>query len=254
LRAPGNRRVWLFDDQLCAEEPDGSVSQRPWSPPSNRSFVMLPRPAGHGFAVHAEVVSHFDLRGVEIEPSKNGRWLTAFCVRDRWVFVPRPKSLGGWHQLEPDGSAFVCEALRGAQVLGLFDDDTLLCAVLAPKRVGARLFLYRPADQRLEELAMPAGMTFRWICAEDPMRTWGGSLLARDPGGRVWLRCQTHKKHVFACVDATTHRVTMCPWIEPWVFKLLGWPDEDSALVQQDTEVQRIDLATGARTVLFPRK
>ena len=38
------------------------------------------------------------------------------------------------------------------------------------------------------------------------------------------------------------------------VLDAMGWPDASSVLVQQDTEVLRIDLATGARTVLFPRQ
>ncbi|HEX6811879.1 MAG TPA: hypothetical protein VF384_09685, partial [Planctomycetota bacterium] len=256
LRAPGDRRVWLLDDQLFAEERDGSVSQRAWSPRSKGPIQRPMRAAGHGLTVQAGVASFFDLRGIEVEPSKDGRWLTAFCVRDRWIHVPRPKSIGGWHQLEPDGSASVCEPLRGATVLGLLDDDTLLCAVTAPKGTGARLFLYRPADRRVEELALPANLPFKWLAAEEPTRTWGGSILTRDPGGRVWLRCQTHKKQAFACIDATTHAVTVCPWIEPgwsWL-ELLGWPDEHSVLVRQDTKVLRIDLATGARTVLFPRQ
>jgi hypothetical protein len=256
MRGPGDRRVWLIDDQLFAEEPDGSVSQRPWLPRLKGQIIRPTRDAGHGLTVHSEVVSFFDLRGVEIEPSKNGGWLTAFCVRDRWVYVPRPKSIGCWHQLEPGGSASVCEPLRGATVLGLLDDDTLLCAVLAPKGTGARLFLYRPADQRVEELAIPKDLPFKWIGAEEPMRTWGCSILSRDPGGRIWLRLQTHKKQAFACLDTTTHEVTVCPWFEPgatWS-KLLGWPDEDSVLVQQGTEILRIDLATGARSVLFPRR
>ncbi|HEX5051500.1 MAG TPA: hypothetical protein VFZ65_06985, partial [Planctomycetota bacterium] len=256
FRAPGNRRVALQAGEIVTEEPDGTRSHRPW--PADR--IGLLRPAGHGIRWTRQDEAWFDLTGREIEASKQGRWGAAFCVRDRWVFVPRPKSIGRWHQLEANGDSSPCDALHDATVLGLFDDDTLLCAVLAIKGRAGRLFLYQPADRSVVDLPLPDGVAFQMVEVEAPLRTMG-SLLPRDGSARIWLsgsmtpamrRLVHGKKDTLLLVDTATRAVSACAWQPPSWWQLLGWPDPHSALVLHAARIDRVDTATGARTRLFP--
>lgn len=252
LRAPGNRRVWLLDGDLRTEEPDGFVSRRPFS--SGRLGMV--RPAGHAFEVATNVRKFFALDGNEVEQGKQDRWLAAHCVRDRWVFVPRPRSLGQWHQLEPSGDEFVCEPLRGVTVLGLFDDDHLLCHVAAAQERAGRVFLYRPLDRAVVALPMPADVLLHWVHVVWPMDTFA-SLLPRDPAGRIWLSCADTKgrQRQFVAIDTATRAITVSGWSRLYEgsFDLIAWPDAQSMLVRDDTRIVRLDTETGACTVLFPR-
>ncbi|MEO6597437.1 MAG: hypothetical protein ABIP94_22060 [Planctomycetota bacterium] len=253
LRAPGNRRVWCVDGELCAERPDGSVVRRPWS---RRERFM--DSAGHGISVRGPEGGFFDLNGNQIAAAKQDRWLAAFCVRDHWVFVPRPKSLGYWYQLDPNGESAVCEPLHGATVLGLFDDDHLLCHLVATKVRPGRLFLYRPADRVVLELVVPAEVPLRWVQARWPLHV-PASLLTRDPAGRIWLSgyADSGSQEVWMTLDTNMRALSLCTWwqrLGPARFVLLGWPDAHRVIMQDDTQVVGIEVETGVRTVLFPRR
>lgn len=150
----------------------------------------------------------------------------------------------------------MCGPLAGCAVLGLFDDDRLLCSRWGnQKGVPRRLFLYCPADDRVQELSVPDGVGSNGIGAERALGS-GGSLLQRDLARAVWLCTQDHGGEVYLRIDVATHEVARAlvhKRGDGSSYRVLGWPDANSVLVNQDEKVLRFDLQTGACTVLFPR-
>jgi hypothetical protein len=81
-----------------------------------------------------------------------------------------------------------------------------------------------------------------------------GSLLARDPRGRIWLRCSDMHRKAFLLVDGSTLETSIHLPSERVGYQVLAWPGLDTVVVQHEAEILRIDLVTGARTVLFPKR
>jgi hypothetical protein len=83
-----------------------------------------------------------------------------------------------------------------------------------------------------------------------------GSLLPRDPAGRLWFATQPPRRAhlVLMRLDPRTRTWELLPVAMEDRFNLLAWPDANSALVQQHDGIDRVDLTTGARTRLFPRR
>jgi len=255
LRAPFGRRAWFEDGTLCTEELDGSVSKRA----GDKEWLQAVRTAGHGFRTFGAIESVWDLAGNRLLDRKQWRVDTAaWVVRDTVVFVPAGTSGSCWNQRGVDGAAEPCAALGAAAVLGLFDDDQLLCVrSLRKKGEPPQLFLYRPADCSTTALSVPvAAVPGTSLGVAAPLGA-NGSLLARDPSGCIWLRSQDNRGEVFLRVDTATRQVTaLLPHRrgDGSYYQLLDWPDGKHVLIAQDEKILRIDIATGERTILFPRR
>lgn len=258
-RGPGGPRVAVLGNDLATEGRDGSWALRPFA----HEKAHLLRAAGHGFHVWSGVNTFLDGDGRAVDAAGGDRWGSAFLVRDRWLFTLQPrKGAAGWHQLEPDGREAPCEPLRDAVVLGLCDDDRVLACVTARNDRVPRLFLYAPADHTVHELAVPPGVAFRMLNVVCPL-AGHGSLLPRDPAGRIWLHSwrtnakpwrRLHESEGTLLVDPTTGAVAVRADLDTSAGRqLLGWPDAASVLLCEGHTIDRVDIATGARTRLFPR-
>jgi hypothetical protein len=252
LRAPGDRRVWFEGDELCAEQPDGTVTRRPIAGVSRH----LTRPAGHGFFTYGKDDALFDAAGNRLlrrsEINDNHAWV----VRDQVVFQPSPGGTGKWVQRSDAGTS-PCAALAGCSVLGLFDDEHLLATrVVRKKGEPPKLFLYRPAEDSVTALEVSASLPCLGLSVVSPLEQFG-SLLVRDPAQGIWLYSWDNRSEVFLRIDAQTLAVTpVLPHRrgDGSSYRLLDWPDAHSVRVSQDEKILRFDLSTGERTVLFPRR
>ncbi len=250
LSSPDGSRVWFEGSTLCREQADGTVSRQEYP-------KCLLRAAGHGFSTLGATERHFDFRGrVRLEKKERRHDSMAWIVRDTVLFMPA-RGERRWCQRPLSGEVRACEPLLGCSVIGLFDDDRLLCARWGNhKGVARRLFLYCPAEDRVNELAVPDGVGGNGIGVERCLRN-GGSLLQQDAAGGVWLCTQDTRGEVYLRIDTATHEVSRALAHQRGdgsSYRLLGWPDAHSVLVNQDEKVLRIDTTTGERFVLFPRR
>lgn len=257
LRAPGGRPVWFDGDRLCIGRADGGIDRRP-SPLPARTWSYA---AGHGFqAPHAAGMQVFTWRGDRLELPKDAR--DVFVVRDRVLFlrgVPHQRGSvpRGWYTQPVDGGAPEPLApLSRARVLGLFDDDRVLCVAEArPDQVRPGLFLLTPATGQVQDLALPAQVPFRSVGVLYPLGA-PGSLLPRDPAGCIWLRAFDPERSVVLRVDAAGASSVPQPEraaAAGFDLQLLGWADAGTALVRAGTSILRLDPGTGDTTLLFPR-
>ncbi|HEX5051499.1 MAG TPA: hypothetical protein VFZ65_06980 [Planctomycetota bacterium] len=246
FRAPGDRRAWVADGQVCIEERDGGVTREPWLlRPGNRSRLL--RAVGHAVqSFGGEHTECFDLALRRVLPRSPG-----LSVRGLWV------DEGVCY----DAARDVTEArneLDDCRVLGLFDDDTLLCARrTAPRRNDYRgLFLYRPADRSLAPIVLPDERPFEQVSVWSPMdRT--PAVLPRDPAGRLWLWLDRGTTRDLVALDGATHATRFllrAVAAAPRRMALLGFPDGHSLLVHDAPGIVQLDADTAARTVLFPRR
>jgi hypothetical protein len=184
------------------------------------------------------------------------KWGSGWFVRGRVAY--QHVTGGGhraWSLVDADGEHPV-DALRGCHVQGLADDDHLLCAWSA-KNKPMRLFLLRVADLTTTDVPLPPGLppgaaTFG---AVGPLHGWG-SLLPRDPAGRIWLTVGNGTDGVWLRLDPASRAVEA---VLPYDRRgdsptLLGWPDAYTVLLRDGATIQRVNVATGARTQLFPRR
>ena len=250
LRSPDGRPVWFEGNTLCREEADGTVARQEYA-------KCLLGPAGHGFSTFGAQARHYDFLGrLMLEKKERRHDSMAWIVADTVVFLPARGAVG-WSQRPFGGEARVCASLVGCAVLGLFDDDRLLCSRWGnQKGAPRRLFLYCPANDRVDELSVPDGVGANRIGPESRLGG-SGSLLPRDPTGGVWLCSQDNTGEVYLRIDTTTlevSRTLVHKRGDGSSYQLLGWPDAHSVLVNQDEKVLRFDLTTGERFVLFPRR
>lgn len=261
LRAPGGLAAWFEDDDLYVERADGTVIDVPW--PVERDRPVGYWPAGHGFMWTDRKGSRqvFDLTSCMPGPSLDNAG-SSFFVRGSLFVSPRTSPALLWVRRESDGTLSPCDGLRHAVVLGLLDDDHLLCAGRAGKG-RPDLFLYGAADNSVREIPLPRSVSGRWLSIMAPMDQLG-SVLPRDPAGRIWLRAgeadldhRGNLRQVIVQLDtktlATNATLPHTPFLtEP--YHLLAWPDAHSALLKHGAQILRIDVETGERTVLFPRR
>lgn len=260
FRAPGGRRAFVHGDALCIEEPDGSISREPW--PADWRRCLL-RPAGLGITVHGSGTSRlYDLARKRFVAPKLRREVSGVAVGGVWMLQEYPGN-GSWLRFDPDSDQVTpCAKLKGKSVLGLFDDERLLCSRNRGPGLG-ELLLYRPADGEVTPLPLPleSGAGFWHLSAST-----ASALLPRDPQGRLWLVCYRqrveHDERVvhdlaLLAIDPMLLRVeqklTLQRSYRVRPMSILGFVDGHTMLVQDGSEVMRIDTETGERTVLFPR-
>jgi hypothetical protein len=231
-----------------------------------RRIVEVPTPAsvqaaGHGVRIFGASGQRFVELATGTEFGQ--RVASVYWVRDQAIFVPEgPRRSAAWHRLD-DGKPVVETALVDCQVLGLLDDDRLLCAQTSkPKRPSPpRLFALRPADGTIEEFAVPAPLPWGSVQCEAPMHQVS-AVLPRDPVGRIWLRCSDGNRDTFALLDPVAKMLVELPKSifagdGRWRQRVLAWPSADRIVMQDGASILALDLsaglATAAATKLFPR-
>lgn len=250
LRAPDDVRVWFDGDDLVFASPDGREERVRWTGELPRTV----RPFGHGLQAWARGGQSvlFDLTRRAIV--KLPRWGWGWFVRGRALYHRTSDS--AWYLVDGDGAEHSVEALRGCQVQGLADDDHLLCSC-GPKGKPPRLLLLRVADLTTVDVPLPADLPpgTCTLGAFGPLYEQG-SLLPRDPAGRIWLIANNGKTAVCLRLDPTTRAVdaALPHDASSAMWELLAWPDANTALVRENATIQRVDVATGVRTQLFPRR
>ena len=252
LRAPGGQRVWLEQTTLCYEEADGSVTRQ--EVPELADALLMPR--GHGIALLGGRNRMFDLTQRRLRPEVMARG-SGYLVRGAFVFSSEREKWLQWSQRDPGGEPQLLTQLNPCSVFGLFDDDHLLVASrLLGRDHSGRLFLYRPADRSVTELALPADLPAGCTLDEGAPAYERSSLLPRDPGGGIWVVARRSTDLTFLRIDAATRNVTRaqaCGTDEASHLQLLAWPDGRSVIVRQGAKILRVDWRSGERSVLFPR-
>ena len=251
LQAPGGVRVGFDGDAVCFEVAPGQVERVRWEGELPRSVVAI----GHGFHAHGGTEVLFDL---------TRRCVVPLVRRDRVLFVrgvqlfQQTLRAGGWLRQDPgvDGQRVVPE-LEHADVDGLLDDDAVLCR--RRTATTTELFTWNPTTGAVVPIALPLVVARGGSIGALAPLYQRGSLLRRDPSGCVWL--VTHDSNRPSAtrllrLDPATRIATELPFQpdDSGAFRLLSWPDANSALIQEGATIQRLDVTTGARTQLFPRR
>lgn len=249
LRAPGGRRAWFDDGAVCIEGRDDTVDRVAWRGPRPVSL----RACGHGFTAYVDgSEQRFDLVTRQQREAKGVEY--GYHVGGAFVFVKKGGPAYRWLRQDGDGAVVPIPQLDGCGVLGLFDDERLLCTS-GRKATTRSVFLFGVRDGERVELPLPA---------EAPPAGWvqyagdfgpARSLLPRDPAGRVWLRANDRSREQFVLVDGVTLRLTTVPQgsSRGRNRRLLGWPDAASVLLDDGATICRVDVASGVSTQLFPR-
>jgi len=254
FRLPGDRPVWAADGWLVTDDDAGGIRRI-----LEVAWPGSVRAAGHGVMLHGPSHQHLvDLASGKTLAQQIG-W--GFLVRDVLLFRGAGAHNTAWQQ-QRAGARQPVEALRGAKVLGLLDDDRVLVVRERASRLGqrpataARLFSYRPADGAVVEFAVPGELPFANVQAETPLARQA-SLLPRDPGGKVWLRCCDNNVETLARFDPASGKLVMLPETQlrsaqRWFYRLLAWPSTERAVLQAGTRIVAVDFASGRQEVLFP--
>ncbi|HLQ37411.1 MAG TPA: hypothetical protein VK348_06405 [Planctomycetota bacterium] len=258
FRAPGNRPAWIADGTLFVEQADGSCSRTAW--PEQAGYV---RPAGHGIMVFSGApVRLYDLtrRAFIVVPKIKASG--GFAVQGIWLVeseLPVRANQSHWHRFDPDREVLdPCPELANCSLLALLDDEEVLVLRHRPG-FAEELFAYRPRDRKQTSLPPPpefVAANVRWCFA-----SFGSSGLARnpyglrDPRGRLWVVWSPYGRQdpQMRClaIDPATRTVQQ---VLVGDLDILAFPDEHSVLaLEARRRIVRIDLATGDKTVLFPR-
>ncbi len=258
LRAPGGCAAWFEGDTLRLERAEGTVSSVPW--PAKHERPVLVWPAGHGFVWTngKGARATFDLTSGEI-----GMPLLASqtCWFVRGWSVVGWRNGAGWNIHDPAGVSCDATDLTDCTILGLFDDESLLCRSKAASG-SPGLFVFDVARRVRRDVVAPRETGIRAAEAVWPMAQFG-SLLARDPAGRIWLRAAVsaldnpgNLRQTFVLLDPATLTTRAILPHTRYVndnYDVLGWPDEHTVLMKRGARILRIDTETLAETVLFPR-
>lgn len=250
MRDGRGNRVWVERDAVSYESPDGVVERVVWDIGSMRGM----RCVGLGVKFLGED-KLFDFARREFVDGPKTQAETV--LRDSMVYQPTV-GLREWLVRRGDEEPQVCEAIKGMSILGLWDADRLLaCRYSHTIRGPGSLVLFSPGDGKVEEVALPQGLPFGWVEMAAPMAHFG-SLLQRDPDGCVWLHCRQGSRACFARIAAKSLEVSIAlPYrldqgdVEP---RLMSWRDLPVVLVHDQKQIARVNIKTGEREVLFPRK
>lgn len=261
LQAPGGVRSYVVGGAMTCEFPNGDILRTAWPGEWRRGGMI---PCGHGIHVLGSKDQHYDLtRGRFVELPGRADAM-ALAVGGRWLVEAQHRESGQWLRFDPDSEskATPLPELKDCRLLGLLDDERVLC--VRYDRLGTRascvgeVFAYCVADRSVTPLPLPqelAGLV-QGIRSALPL----GSLLGRDPRGRVWVACGLKgepRSFAVLTIDPVTLRVgqplrAVQPKSVQWS-TIQAFVDDRTLLVVDGIQIVRIDTDTGQRTVLFPR-
>jgi hypothetical protein len=256
LRGPGDVRFWFEGTQLCWQAPNGPVQRETWSHPLPSGV----RAAGHGFEALDRDGGAYDFVQRRFVPDTNKLGEVLF-VRGR-MLVWSKQTPQRWLDVDPRTKVTTpIAALQRANVLGLIDDDRLLCARgTYTRQQEPELFTWCPADDAIAAIELPAGADWSGgLRVVSPGRE-SSSMLPRDPRGRLWFAAGPWKSMpALLTLEPNTGKVAQQPphlrfglsWSD---HQLLAWSADDTWLLQDGRAIVRLDLATGSRTQLFPQR
>lgn len=255
LRAPGDRRVWWQGHDVCFEVDGGAVERMPW----RGELPVVTYPAGHGMRIAGDKSEWFDFttrRALADPPSGSGVTLV------RGVAVihrsGNPHRVDAWWRRLPGGVDERIDGLDGCFALGLVDDDRMLLVRRdRPGNAGTPLLLWHVAANTFADVVVPE--TLRGADWSVVPLAANGSLLRREPGGRLALRAGVRsgpgEAASLVLLDVDAARVT-CVYAagRNESRELVDWLGPGVALLVQGGSLVRLDLTTGAREQLFPRR
>jgi hypothetical protein len=238
LDLPDGRRAWIEGDQVCWQRLDGTVGRR-----SQRAGTCAP--AGHGVVFRAEHCTGFDFVH-EREVRLGETYLPHACFPKQWALRGCWLVDGGYGWRRIDGATDrvlpCCLSQRVSMLTAISDDEVL---VTAKEFSGSGLATYRIADDRLTPLVLPA--TDERV---DLSHMW---RYERDPRGRIWFDFladgRTHRHRV---LDVRTQTISLVRSDE-CSLELIAFVGDAALMLEGCRRIVRFDLATNARTVLFPR-
>lgn len=252
FRQPGDLPAWIDGADLCLQQQGGSIDR-----------VALPRQQGQWHAAGHGIVGSdgagavaFDLKtraAVTLPPGSSWR---AFAVDGLWLLAPEDDShrdLQYWRCFDPaTGAVTACAALaRSDQLLGMLDEgEVLFC-----RPASHQLFSWRPQDGSVREIGLPQHPFLQrgdWYAGFDSSARLPYGR--RDPRGRMWLGL-SHRHDpamLFLAVDPTTRGCeVVCE--SALLLEVAAFAGDSVIGVEDCRRVVRIDTATGARRVVFPR-
>lgn len=248
LRRPGGLPAWFDVDGLHLQQSDGSVRafplRREQGLVAGQGIVWTKgtgKPAGCEF--QSGLIS-------ELPQKWHHR---AFAIDGGWLLGPDPSHPATWQWFDPvDGSVVDCQGLNARHDwVGLLGEGEALLVSAADKE----LVVYRPGDGSRRNVPLPphpfvrAGIWYE-SSTGSARRPYG----QRDRQGRMWLRLARRGSPgvLFVAVDPGTCSCTVVAE-SPLLFDVATFPDGHSVVgVEDHRRLVRIDLDTGARTVLFP--
>ncbi len=238
LRAPGGVRAWREARELVVAAAAGSTQRVPLSA---STWVI---PMGHGVRlIGAHQDPYFDLaRGAFATLPKDAMW--PFAIAGRWLLGnARHRQL-----FDPaDGSVRELPELDGTGLLGVLDDACVLFG--RGGRAPLELCTFDAVHGIVEPLAVPEAFAGRRDLRPLIQRT------SFEPGQPLWLAVDGANGHVgFLAIDRATHRCTVeFAGVGAGGDATLLAATAQFGLLVVDQQIVRIDRATGARTVLYPR-
>lgn len=256
LRAPGNRAVWWEGAELCFEVDGGAVERMPWPGELPGAVCAV----GHGLRAFGERMQWFDFATRRVIAAAPATTSTMF-VRGAIVFRRQHelRSPSTWWRRLQGGEDERIDGLDGCCVLGLVDDDRLLCVRGCAGGSAPRLCLWHVHANTITDISVPARLQgSHWTVVQ---AGGYGSLLAREPGGRICLRAgppfATNEEVSLVLLDVDAARLdTVCAWRSPqWSPpQAVHWQGPGCVVLVEGASLVRLDLATGAREPLFPRR
>jgi len=245
FRAAGGARVWLEPGAVCFEGPNGVVERQPWPfDPGNSVW-----PQGHSLQV-------VDRKGFDLhsrDELSGRRW----SVAGRTLFPPgvgglrRSDARSEWFVAVGEAEPVVCAPLRGAQIVGLLDDEHVIA------REGGRLFRFAPRSGAVDELAitLPSERSVWPVHAVAPMFR-RSSLMERDPWGCVWLLVSGDRQRNYVRLDPETLEVLpVGDELSAADWNLLWWNERGVVVSRRDgARIERFSPDFERCDVLFPRE
>ncbi len=244
LRGPDGQAIWAEGNTLVLAERDGTTTTVVLPGGTNPRFSC-----GHGLRNLKGGL--FDLTHRKALALR-GKWY-GFAVRGLWVLRSQP-SAANWQRFDAGTDTMLeLPELAGCSIWGLFDDEHLLCERRSSRGSSefAELLLYRPADRSLEALAVVPEARCAHVLSE---RMRWGSLLPRDPSGRIWLHDRDDAARCLVVSPDRSVQVLERPLPKGATNGLITWTSPDHALVLLGWRIVDLNLLTGAQTVLFPKE
>lgn len=240
--------VWRAGGKLWFREADGTLTAL--ADPFDADAVVVA--AGHGLRrLGSNAAVLYDLTRRRLVPALGGkgrdRVESGLAVRGIWLLT---LATGARLRFDfADGSQEPLPELAGWQIVGLLDHDHVLLRSSGKGRLPLQVGSYRPSDRTVTTLLSHPTARDHVLLTELGGRD-GGSLLPRDPAGRIWLRSGADTWFTVGPDQAVAER----PAAWPRHHRFLQWLATDRALVLADGRLLEIDLASGLHSVRFPAR